>query len=789
MNETDPDPKVHAESGADGDAAPKPARRRRAPRKDAASVEGLPAGGDRVGDAGTVGSPRNLAPASATSSTPDPMAPHEVGGEAGAANDGAGESGTERDGAGGGAEGAEGSGEVGARSGRRNRRRGRRGRRDGAAAAEVVEQTEQPVVQKVNSETLFSQVLSGEFDIEPEPAEATTERASDTDDNATNSAAPSLAETWTPAAAPEGATPAAASANAVDIEIGEPDDLPPHTVALEVPPEPQGGPAAAPKRVLEPEADAPKLHKVLAQSGVGSRREMEHLIADGQITVNGQPAHTGQRISWGDEIKVKGRLIRVRIAPPRARVLAYHKPAGEVVTHDDPQQRPTVFRKLPRLPHGKWQSVGRLDINTEGLLLFTNNGDLANRLMHPRFGVEREYAVRVLGSLDDQARTRLLEGVEIEGQKAAFVSVDDGGGEGANRWYRVVITEGRNREVRRLFDAVGLAVSRLIRIRYGNVVLPRGLKRGVWVDLDEADVRALREQTGAAPRRDAAPQVPSPANDAGKPGRGRRGKRGRGPRPDGEAMPAPVRRERGGDRPGDRGAEPEDIGNRREAAPADGDFEPVGRIPNPLQQTFDKRAMREMRQPKREYGDDGPIPNPLQQTFDQRAIKELRQPKREYGDDGPIPNPLQQTFDKRAMKEQRQPGHDAGEDGPIPNPLQQTYDKRFAQGPGKGAGAGRGAGRGARNGPQNGPQNGLRNGPRSGPRKAGVGPGKPPDPLQTSVGLIGADALRRKGGRGGPRGGSGGGGGRGGPRGGGAGGVPGGGGGGGRKGGGGSRGR
>ena len=698
-----------------------------------------------------------------------------------ATGEAAGEAGSEQRGAG---EGSEGDGGVGARSGRRNRRRGRRGRRDGAATAEVVEQTEQPVVQKVDSGTLFSQVLSGEFDIEPEPIEVLSEQVSGAGDNQAGFAVPLQAEEMTLADAPEGVP--AATASAVDIEIGEPDETALNATAVDTPPGARGAPGVAPKRVLEPEADAPKLHKVLAQAGVGSRREMEQLIADGQITVNGQPAHTGQRISWGDEIKVKGRLIRVRIAPPRARVLAYHKPAGEVVTHDDPQQRPTVFRKLPRLPHGKWQSVGRLDINTEGLLLFTNNGDLANRLMHPRFGVEREYAVRVLGSLDDEARGRLLEGVEIEGQKAAFVSVEDGGGEGANRWYRVVITEGRNREVRRLFDAVGLAVSRLIRIRYGNVVLPRGLKRGVWVDLDEADVRALREQTGAAPRRDAAPQGASPANDAGKPGRGRRGKRGRGPRPDGEAMPAPARRERGGDRPADRGAERDDIGNRREAAPADGDFEPVGRIPNPLQQTFDKRAMREMRQPKREYGDDGPIPNPLQQTFDQRAIKELRQPKREYGDDGPIPNPLQQTFDKRAMKEQRQPGRDAGEDGPIPNPLQQTYDKRFAQGPGKGAGAGRGAGRGARSGPQNGPQNG----PRSGPRKGGAGPGKPPDPLQTSVGLIGADALRRKGGRGGSRGG--GGAGRGGPRGGGGGSMPGGGGGGGgggRKGGGGSRGR
>ena len=246
------------------------------------------------------------------------------------------------------------------------------------------------------------------------------------------------------------------------------------------------------KRILAPEPDAPKLHKVLAQAGVGSRRDMEEAIQEGRITVNGEPAHTGQRISFGDRVEVNGKPVRLRIVPPPARIIAYHKPAGEIVTHDDPQHRPTVFRRLPRLQQGKWQSVGRLDINTEGLLLFTTSGGLANQLMHPRFGVEREYAVRVMGHLDDAARAKLLEGVEIDGQRAAFKSIVNGGGEGLNEWYRVVITEGRNREVRRLFDAVGLTVSRLIRIRYGTVVLPHGLKRGVWVDLDENDVRAIR---------------------------------------------------------------------------------------------------------------------------------------------------------------------------------------------------------------------------------------------------------------------------------------------------------
>ncbi|HYF21295.1 MAG TPA: pseudouridine synthase, partial [Ramlibacter sp.] len=161
---------------------------------------------------------------------------------------------------------------------------------------------------------------------------------------------------------------------------------------------PEAGP---PKRVLAPQAETPKLHKVLAQAGLGSRLEMEQLIMEGRISVNNEPAHIGQRIQYGDQIKINGKPIRVRIAPPPPRVIAYHKPVGEVVTHDDPQNRPTVFRKLPRLQQGKWQSVGRLDLNTEGLLLFTSSGELANRLMHPRFGLEREYAVRVLGALSD----------------------------------------------------------------------------------------------------------------------------------------------------------------------------------------------------------------------------------------------------------------------------------------------------------------------------------------------------------------------------------------------------
>jgi 23S rRNA pseudouridine2605 synthase len=251
-----------------------------------------------------------------------------------------------------------------------------------------------------------------------------------------------------------------------------------------------------PKRVLLPLAETPKLHKVLAQAGLGSRLEMEQLIVQGRISVNNEPAHIGQRIQFGDQIKVNGKPIRFRIAPPPARVIAYHKPVGEVVTHDDPQNRPTVFRKLPRLQQGKWQSVGRLDLNTEGLLLLTSSGELANRLMHPRFGLQREYAVRVLGALSNEEKQRLLDGIDLDDGRAQFGSIEDGGGEGANTWYRVTISEGRNREVRRLFEALGHAVSRLIRIRYGAMMLPRGLKRGAWMELDERDIRALMQAAG-----------------------------------------------------------------------------------------------------------------------------------------------------------------------------------------------------------------------------------------------------------------------------------------------------
>ena len=326
------------------------------------------------------------------------------------------------------------------------------------------------------------------------------------------------------------------------------------------------------KRVLAPQAETPKLHKVLAQAGMGSRLEMEQLIMEGRISVNNEPAHIGQRIQFGDQIKVNGKPIRVRIDPPPARVIAYHKPVGEVVTHDDPQNRPTVFRKLPKLQQGKWQSVGRLDLNTEGLLLFTSSGDLANKLMHPRFGLEREYAVRVLGALSNEEKQRLLDGVQLDDGMAQFGSIEDGGGEGSNCWYRVTISEGRNREVRRMLEAVGHAVSRLIRIRYGAMVLPRGLKRGAWMELDEVDIRALmraadRRPGGGEAQAGETGERPQPQ---GKPGGGRNkrrgGQQGQGPRPAGG--PA------GGGQPRGKGQGQQGRGKDRNARQGGGEAQP-----------------------------------------------------------------------------------------------------------------------------------------------------------------------------------------------------------------------
>lgn len=568
-----------------------PAAKRRAPRKTA-----KPASSDGVA------SPVEPVPPVAAPAQPEPLRAEPA--QAAAAQDT-----SNGDVESGGDEGADDAamaagGEAGGREGRggRNRRRGRRGRggsagadgeldqsqggREGVAAAQL------PSSDQVQAEAgeRFAQLLAGEFD-------------------AADEAAPELQA---------GAEPA-----------GEEEQS---------------------KRVLAPEPDAPKLQKVLAQAGVGSRRDIEDMIAEGKIEVNGEVAHIGQRISFGDRVSVNGKPIKVRISPPAPRILAYHKPVGEVVTFNDPEGRPTVFRHLPKLHQGKWQSVGRLDLNTEGLLLFTNSGELANQLMHPRFGVEREYAVRVLGSLSDEQRKRLLDGVEIEGQQASFKSIVDGGGEGVNRWYRVVITEGRNREVRKLFDAVGLAVSRLIRIRYGTVVLPRGLKRGVWVELSEADVRLIRRLAGGGDGRQRDAQQPRDEQQRGGKGRNKP-QRGNGPRP-----------------------------SRPEPSPRAAQNEP---------------RHNEGRQRDDDFEDD----------FDEVLPSHI-------------------------------------------NPLEQTFDRRFASNKQRGFPAGFGAGGSGQGG-------GGRGGNKQRNKGTGGGP-REPDPMQTSMGYIGADAFLRRGSGGGGGGGRGG---------------------------------
>ena len=234
-----------------------------------------------------------------------------------------------------------------------------------------------------------------------------------------------------------------------------------------------------------------RLHKLLAQSGVGSRREMEELIAVGRVNVNGETAQVGQSASPGDRIKVNGKLVHLKFSNRLPRVIIYHKPEGEIVSRDDPEHRPTVFTSLPRMSGGRWVAVGRLDFNTSGLLLFTTSGDLANRLMHPRYNLVREYAVRILGELPEGAKEKLLAGVELEDGVAQFASFVEAGGEGANRWYRVSLFEGRNREVRRMFESVGVVVSRLMRVRYGPFVLPPNLKRGHVMELGEVDIKKL----------------------------------------------------------------------------------------------------------------------------------------------------------------------------------------------------------------------------------------------------------------------------------------------------------
>lgn len=240
-----------------------------------------------------------------------------------------------------------------------------------------------------------------------------------------------------------------------------------------------------------------KLHKALAQAGLGSRRDMEELVRSGRVTVNGLPATIGARVGSQDVIQVNGRtLASSAAAGPPPRVLLYYKPEGEIVSHDDPGGRPSVFQHLPPVRGAKWLAVGRLDFNTSGLLVLTTSGELANRMTHPRYELEREYAVRVLGRLSPEQQARLLSGIELKDGVARCISVHDRGGEGANHWYHVVVREGRNREVRRLFEALGLRISRLMRVRFGSLTLPRNLKRGAYFELPSREVRALMAAQG-----------------------------------------------------------------------------------------------------------------------------------------------------------------------------------------------------------------------------------------------------------------------------------------------------
>jgi 23S rRNA pseudouridine2605 synthase len=273
---------------------------------------------------------------------------------------------------------------------------------------------------------------------------------------------------------------------------------------------------------------------VLASCGFGSRRAMEEMILAGRITVNRMPAEVGQKVGPGDEVRINGEVVKVRFAEPRPRVLMYHKPAGELVTRDDPEGRPTVFANLPSIGNGRWINIGRLDYNTEGLLLFTNSGELANRLMHPRYEVEREYAVRVMGRLSDEQMRTLTTGVQLDDGPARCEKVTDGGGDddGANHWYHVVLKEGRNREVRRIFEAIGLMVSRLIRTRFGSIAMPSTVKRGQLVELDAAEVDALVASAGLRQPPRTRPMGPRNAPKAmGK--RGRPGPHPGKPRPQG----------------------------------------------------------------------------------------------------------------------------------------------------------------------------------------------------------------------------------------------------------------
>jgi 23S rRNA pseudouridine2605 synthase len=243
-----------------------------------------------------------------------------------------------------------------------------------------------------------------------------------------------------------------------------------------------------------------KLQKVLARAGLGSRREMERWIEAGRVAVNSKVASLGDRVDERDRLAVDGKSLEVEPAQ-EVRCILYHKPPGEVCSRNDPEGRRTVFERLPSLKTGRWISIGRLDFNTSGLLLFTTDGELANGLMHPSSNIEREYMVRVMGGVQPDMLQHMLDGVMLEDGMARFADIQEGGGDGINRWYYVVLLEGRNREVRRLWESQGLTVSRLKRVRYGEVFIPSRVKQGQWVEMDHAEVKSLYRMASLAPKK------------------------------------------------------------------------------------------------------------------------------------------------------------------------------------------------------------------------------------------------------------------------------------------------
>jgi 23S rRNA pseudouridine2605 synthase len=246
---------------------------------------------------------------------------------------------------------------------------------------------------------------------------------------------------------------------------------------------------------MKTEPTPERIQKVLSRAGVGSRRQIETWIKEGRIKINGKPAQLGDHISSDDKVKLDNRFIRLADqSQEKTRVLAYYKPSGEICARSDPKHKKTVFDSLPKLKSGRWINIGRLDINTIGLLLFTNDGEFANQLMHPSNQVEREYAVRVLGKASESQLQTLQKGVKLEDGQARFTDIVAAGGEGVNQWYHVVILEGRNREVRRLWESQGLKVSRLMRVRFGSYILPRSKHPGNFWDLDESELKLLRKE-------------------------------------------------------------------------------------------------------------------------------------------------------------------------------------------------------------------------------------------------------------------------------------------------------